>query len=179
MTKQASQLDRESAIARAERWCRDCVPSCYLTENKSGAHATDVKELLLSFPSLNGTTWEALLWLRVGLINRSHDLVQDSGSGLEAYIHGMIHRLEGDYWNAKYWFRNAGKRVTGQITEHVNAAEPSKSFDPNQIVDRLEQYHRTGNPAKSSEESSGLSEELALRSVLEREWWAVWSIGKT
>lgn len=26
-----------------------------------------------------------------------------------AYWHGIMHRMEQDYWNAKYWFRQAGK----------------------------------------------------------------------
>ncbi len=38
----------------------------------------------------------------------AHSLIQDlSGNQEAAYLHGMIHRREGDFWNANYWFRQA------------------------------------------------------------------------
>jgi hypothetical protein len=49
----------------------------------------------------------ALLWLRVGIIEPAHEIVQDDSTQSGSYLHGVVHRLEGDYWNAKYWFRHA------------------------------------------------------------------------
>src|SRR5438132_7754165 len=41
-------------------------------------------------------------------IDESHRIVQDAGGDLAAYLHGMIHRREGDFDNARYWFRRSG-----------------------------------------------------------------------
>lgn len=37
-----------------------------------------------------------------------HQFFQNSGSDLGSYWHGMMHRREGDFDNARYWFRRAG-----------------------------------------------------------------------
>jgi hypothetical protein len=51
----------------------------------------------------------SLLLLQAGEFERSHSIVQQMTGSEAAYIHGMIHRAEGDYSNAKYWFRQAQK----------------------------------------------------------------------
>ncbi|WP_068603293.1 hypothetical protein [Paenibacillus swuensis] len=46
-------------------------------------------------------------------LNRSHAFAQQiEQDSLGAYWHGVMHRMEGDYSNAKYWFRQAG-HLTG------------------------------------------------------------------
>ena len=41
-------------------------------------------------------------------LGTAHDLIQDlEGDPAAAYLHGLIHRREGDFWNANYWFRQA------------------------------------------------------------------------
>jgi hypothetical protein len=50
------------------------------------------------------------LHLRNDSLDRSHTYAQeieDDPTG--GYWHGIIHRMEGDYWNANYWFREAGR----------------------------------------------------------------------
>ena len=42
-------------------------------------------------------------------IDEAHRIVQDAGSDAGAYLHGMIHRREGDFDNARYWFRRSGR----------------------------------------------------------------------
>jgi len=39
----------------------------------------------------------------------SHDIAQDMHSELGSWIHGYLHRQEGDDFNAGYWYRRAGK----------------------------------------------------------------------
>ena len=51
----------------------------------------------------------SLLLLQAGEFERSHSIVQAMSGSDPAYIHGMIHRAEGDFWNAKYWFRRSKK----------------------------------------------------------------------
>lgn len=38
----------------------------------------------------------------------AHEITQaDEDDPVHAYLHGIIHRREGDFWNANYWFRRA------------------------------------------------------------------------
>jgi hypothetical protein len=52
-----------------------------------------------------------VLWLaKAGEWRRAHDDCQamaDTAAG--SWIHAWLHRQEGDYSNACYWYRNAGK----------------------------------------------------------------------
>lgn len=50
----------------------------------------------------------ALFYARDAL-GESHRIVQQSESDLASYMHGMLHRREGDFDNARYWFRRAGE----------------------------------------------------------------------
>jgi hypothetical protein len=47
----------------------------------------------------------AMLWIRVGIIEPAHEIVQNGSTPMAIYLHGVVHRLEADYWNSKYWFR--------------------------------------------------------------------------
>jgi len=42
-------------------------------------------------------------------VDEAHKIFQDSPGDLGSYWHGMMHRREGDFDNARYWFRRAGK----------------------------------------------------------------------
>ena len=61
----------------------------------------------------------ALLWLRVGIIEPAHEIVQDDSTQSGSYLHGVVHRLEGDYWNAKYWFRHAKEKRWMQVLSNA------------------------------------------------------------
>ena len=50
----------------------------------------------------------ALLYV-VDAIDEAHRIFQDAPGDLGSYWHGMTHRREGDFDNARYWFRRAGK----------------------------------------------------------------------
>jgi hypothetical protein len=41
-------------------------------------------------------------------LDRSHDLAQNLDTLEGSYLHGMMHRMEGDFSNANYWFRVSG-----------------------------------------------------------------------
>jgi hypothetical protein len=41
-------------------------------------------------------------------LDPAHALVQDLGGGDAAFVHGIIHRREPDYSNARYWFNRIG-----------------------------------------------------------------------
>ena len=42
-------------------------------------------------------------------IDEAHRIAQDGATGAASYLHGMIHRREGDFDNARHWFRRAGR----------------------------------------------------------------------
>ncbi|MEZ6095654.1 MAG: hypothetical protein R3C03_15735 [Pirellulaceae bacterium] len=48
------------------------------------------------------------LWLLLGEWEKAHEVSQDLNSPEGAYWHGIAHRIERDFWNAKYWFRQLG-----------------------------------------------------------------------
>ena len=51
---------------------------------------------------------QSLVWLYVDDLERSHTISQSVESSIGSYVHGIMHRREGDFSNAKYWFRRAG-----------------------------------------------------------------------
>ena len=59
------------------------------------------------------THWpEALqaLWFQAkGDWEASHNIAQDLHTAMGSLIHAHLHRDEGDDWNAKYWYRQAGR----------------------------------------------------------------------
>ncbi len=44
----------------------------------------------------------------VDALDAAHRIFQDEPGDLGSYWHGMMHRREGDFDNARYWFRRAG-----------------------------------------------------------------------
>jgi len=50
----------------------------------------------------------ALLYA-VDALDAGHRIFQDNSGDLGSYWHGMMHRREGDFDNARYWFRRAGR----------------------------------------------------------------------
>ncbi|MEO7931934.1 MAG: hypothetical protein ABIT76_02135 [Chthoniobacterales bacterium] len=51
----------------------------------------------------------ALLLCANDALDEAHRLVQEAPGDLAAYLHGIVHRREGDFENARYWFRRAGE----------------------------------------------------------------------
>jgi hypothetical protein len=51
----------------------------------------------------------ALWWAAKDDWERAHAVVMDESGQDCAWIHGYLHRLEGDLGNARYWYGKAGK----------------------------------------------------------------------
>lgn len=54
---------------------------------------------------------KALWWQKKGDWERAHGEVQSDESTDGAWVHALLHRVEGDLPNAAYWYRRAGRDV--------------------------------------------------------------------
>jgi hypothetical protein len=91
----------------------------------------------------------ALLWYAAGDLHAAHEIVQPMSGPDGAYIHGMIHRVEGDFDNARYWFsRAAAHPASAEIYRHAAVNSPAIAaqslWDPILVTDLLEQSRKTG-----------------------------------
>jgi hypothetical protein len=62
--------------------------------------------------------------LAAGAWQPAHEIVQQDGSVLAAWLHGIVHTLEGDLDNARYWYRRADRAFPGPqaVQEEIAAA---------------------------------------------------------
>jgi hypothetical protein len=52
----------------------------------------------------------AALWhTKKGNWEDAHNIAQDIHTPMGSWIHALLHVIEGDQWNADYWFNRAGK----------------------------------------------------------------------
>ncbi len=63
----------------------------------------------------------------VDALDAAHRIFQDDSSDLGSYWHGVMHRREGDFDNARYWFRRAGRLLISD-TLHGAAAQVSPNM---------------------------------------------------
>jgi hypothetical protein len=83
-------------------------------------------------------------------LNASHDLSQSIQTANGSYWHGIMHRREPDYSNAKYWFRQVGDHpVFAALAGHVDQTAPaageinaSGTWDSFAMVDAIESCER-------------------------------------
>jgi hypothetical protein len=59
----------------------------------------------------------------------AHLIVQDDPSPLAAWMHGIVHLLEGDVSNARYWYEQAGRPfpASGDVDGEIEAAHKAAS----------------------------------------------------
>jgi hypothetical protein len=99
------------------------------------------------------------LWLRHGFLDESHRLSQGIPSAEGSFWHGIMHRREGDYPNAKYWFRRVGshplfpdlqaaaREIAAQGDGPAARAMAGRpAWDPNAFIDLCEIAVTHGKP---------------------------------
>jgi len=72
----------------------------------------------------SGALATALEHLVAGEWQRAHEIVQEDKSALAAWMHGIVHTLEGDLDNARYWYRKAKRDFpgAGAVPQEIAAA---------------------------------------------------------
>ena len=85
------------------------------------------------------------LWLLTGDLDRSHAISQDLPQAEGSFWHGIMHRREGDFGNAKYWFRRVGSHP---VIDQLSAAYPEEYRNAGEFVDLCERAISTRHPDK-------------------------------
>jgi hypothetical protein len=56
---------------------------------------------------------QALDMLEAGNWDGAHQIAQEDKSAMGSWLHGIVHILEGDQGNARYWYGRAGRPFPG------------------------------------------------------------------
>ncbi|MEQ8211846.1 MAG: hypothetical protein RH917_18760 [Lacipirellulaceae bacterium] len=95
------------------------------------------------------------VWLLHDFLDESHTFSQAIHTSEGSFWHGIMHRREGDFSNAKYWFRNAGDHpayslIAARVANEVEGGESLLSgtdWEPFDFVDACQAALRTGEQA--------------------------------
>jgi hypothetical protein len=70
--------------------------------------------------------------LEAGAWPAAHEIVQQDDSALAAWLHGIVHTLEGDLDNAQYWYRRAKRTFPGReaVRDEIAAARRTLEGSP-------------------------------------------------
>jgi hypothetical protein len=85
----------------------------------------------------------ALLYV-LDAIDEAHRIFQEAPGDLGSYWHGMMHRREGDFDNARYWFRRAGvlpvfAEIHRMASQHSSTMARQLNWDPYLFTGECEQ----------------------------------------
>ena len=101
-----------------------------------------VVEQVVSGPALAGhDAIKAALWLYIDELDASHAISQNLHSPTGSFWHAIMHRREGDFSNAKYWYRKAGAHPAMKHIDLAGGGSASGStmgsYDPIAFTDRV------------------------------------------
>ena len=78
----------------------------------------------------------AIRYLKQGDWKRAHEIVQADESTLGCWAHGIVHMIEGDVGNARYWYRRAHRAyptvadTAGELAALTQALKDATAKDP-------------------------------------------------
>lgn len=136
-----------------------------ITVDKAFAHA-EVRDQSMADCCLAG------IWLYHDFLDQSHKISHEVDTITGSYWHGLMHRREPDYPNAKYWFRRVGEHpIFAELASQARSAadedaQPSAAFlreqsawDPFAFIDLCEAAANGGDPSAT-----------LCRRIQQREW---------
>jgi hypothetical protein len=167
MLDDGSSLEHLSAAARHVLKIDADTAYTKLVPDRDGSNeAKDALELIkptsvTSTPPVNQEEASAAvagLWLWHDFLDISHTISQSIETPTGSFWHAIMHRREGDFSNAKYWYRRVGthpalKTIAARInvlTESLPADKmlfrlTANGFDPMALVDLVEAVHASAN----------------------------------
>lgn len=105
---------------------------------------------------------QSALWLLHDFLDESHRLSQEIETSCGSYWHGIMHRREPDFSNAKYWFRRVGQHAifsqlaadVSQLVGRSTTVVPSAAkfllapapWDPMRFIDLCESSYQGRTP---------------------------------
>lgn len=114
----------------------------------------------------------AALWLYFDFLNETHSISQTIPSTTGSLLHGIMHRRETDYSNAKYWFRKVIthpiydplQKTAFELASTIEKApeqfsSPLKVWDPFLFTDLCEEHCGKDSPV-----------ETLCKQIQRREW---------
>lgn len=107
----------------------DVALSALLPSVPARREAVDAVHLLAGSAELRGNRHaQAALWLYVDALDESHTISQSLHDTTGSFLHGIMHRREGDFSNSHYWMRRAGQHpVWREIA----------GYDPDAFIDAV------------------------------------------
>ena len=94
------------------------------------------------------------LFLLHNFLDQSHSISQEIQTREGSFWHAIMHRLEGDFWNSKYWYRKVG--------QHPAFHEIHGNWDPFDFVDQCEKASQTGGHNAEKVQRTAVAEWKAL-----------------
>jgi hypothetical protein len=94
------------------------------------------------------------LFLLHNFLDLSHTVSQEIETPEGSFWHAIMHRLEGDFWNSKYWYRKVGP--------HPVFDEMPGRWDPFDFVDQCEKSIQTGGSNSEKIQHTAVAEWKSL-----------------
>jgi hypothetical protein len=83
-----------------------------------------MRTVMSDTPASRQALIRAVELLEAGAWQQAHEIVQKDDSELAAWLHGIVHTLEGDLDNARYWYRKTTREFPGPdaVPQELGAA---------------------------------------------------------
>ena len=125
----------------------DCSPRAGTLDIASLAKLVRTAGQALNLDPHNEQLTLAAILLWHDHFDAAHEIAQEIEDANGSLLHGIAHRREPDYSNAKYWFRRAGRHacytglasavseISSRESALITSLLPNRSWDPFKFVD--------------------------------------------